>query len=42
MEYEGLSKNGKTRAIVGFRVISKNRNTIGSSRKVFKKRDCKM
>ena len=30
----GLSKNGKTRAIVGFRAISKDRSAIGMSRQV--------
>ena len=35
MENVRLSKNGKTRAIVRFRAISKDRSAIGMSRKVF-------
>ena len=38
MEDVGFSKNGKTRDIVRFRAISKNRNVIGMSRKVLKKK----
>ena len=37
MEDVALSKNSKTRAIVGFRAISKNRSAIGMRRKVVKK-----
>ena len=33
-----MSKNGKTRALVAFRAISKNRTAIGRIRKVFKKK----
>ena len=38
MEDVGLSKNGKTRTIVRFKTISKNKSGIGMSRKVFKKK----
>ena len=37
-----LSKNGKTRAILGFRAISKNRSAIGMSIKCPRKWDRKM
>ena len=33
-----MSKNNKTRAIVGFRAISKNRSAIFMSRKVFRRK----
>ena len=36
MEDVDLSKNGKTRAIVEFRAISKSRSAIGKSSKIFK------
>ena len=38
MEDVALSKNGKTRTIMGFRAISKNRNGIGICRKIFKEK----
>ena len=38
MEHVSLSKNGKTRAIMGLRAINKNKNAIGMSRKVYRKK----
>ena len=38
MQEMDLLKNGKIRAIVGFKAIGKNSSGIGISRKVFKKK----